>query len=574
MVRHDSFSLSVRSVTVDRSGQPVLHNVSLTVPHNARMAVVGPNGVGKSTLLAVMAGVIQPNSGSVVSHPPGGRIGLLHQELTRSEELTGRDLVARRVGVAETKHAFELATAGLATGDERAAEQYDQALTAWEQAGGFDFDHRLDAVAGDLGLRAETLNRPTATLSGGQLTKVGLASIMISRFDITLLDEPTNNLDRHGLELLEAWVLDHEQPLVLVSHDRSFLERTVTSVARIVANGFSEADGNVTVFRGGWGEYEEQVATARRHAEERYETYATERDRLHKLAQQKREWADRGTSRARNNPADNDRNRYQYDMDGADKQIGAAKAVVKRLEKLDVVERPWQPWELRFSIAEAERGSAEVIVADDLVLLRQRPEGPFRLGPISVVIGWGERVLIDGPNGSGKSTLLEGLLGRLPADSGSATIGPSIIVGEIGQLRSSFTMATTPGTQATAATPKVDATEATLLQLFANESGLDYTESRSLLAKFGLDAAAVQRPATTLSPGQRTRAELALFQARGVNLIILDEPTNHLDMEAIGQLEQALSTFTGTLLVVSHDRTFREALAITRTIDLNQQHAT
>lgn len=573
MVRHESYSLSVRSVTVDRSGRPVLHNVGLTVPHDACMAVVGPNGVGKSTLLAVMAGTLQPRSGSVVTHPPGGRIGLLDQELTRSEELTGRDLVAIRVGVAETRHEFELASEALATGEVHAAERYDRALTAWEQAGGFDFDHRLDAVAADLGLRPETLNRPTATLSGGQLTKVGLASIMVSRFDITLLDEPTNNLDGPGLELLETWVLEHPQPLVLVSHDRSFLERTVTSVARIVANGFSETDGNVTVFTGGWNEYEEQVATARRHAEERYENYAGERDRLQKLAQQKREWADRGASRARKNPADNDRNRYQYDMDGADKQIGAAKAVAKRLEKLDAVERPWQPWELRFSIAEADRGSAEVIVAEDLVLRRRRPEGPFRLGPISAVIGWGERILVDGPNGSGKSTLLEGLLGRLPPDSGSATVGPSIIIGEIGQLRSSFTAATTPEQPATAETPRTEASDASLLQLFANESGLDYTESRSLLAKFGLDAAAVQRTATTLSPGQRTRAELALFQARGVNLIVLDEPTNHLDMEAIGQLEQALSTFTGTLLVVSHDRSFREALDITRTIDLNQLNA-
>ncbi len=566
MVRHDPFTLTVNSATVDRSGQPVLRNVSLTVPHNARMAVVGPNGVGKSTLLAVMAGRLQPTSGSVSTHPPGGHVGLLDQELTRSPDQTGRQLVAERVGVAAASDEFEAATDALATGESGAADRYDQALSSWEKAGGFDFDHRLDSVAESLGLDQAVLDRPTATLSGGQLTKVGLASIMVSRFDVTLLDEPTNNLDRHGLEFLEDWLVATEHPVVLVSHDRRFLERIITSVARIVGNGFNPSTGNVEVFTGSWADYEEQVATARRHAQERYDNYTTERDRLQQLAQQKREWAARGERRARKNPADGDRHRYQYDMDGADKQIGAAKAVAKRLEKLDVVERPWQPWELRFSIAESDRGSAEVIVADNLVLRREPPSSsgaaPFVLGPISTVVGWGERILIDGPNGSGKSTLLDGLLGRLVPASGSVTLGPATIVGEIGQLRTQFL-----------APPSAVAPES-LLQVFANESGLDYTDSRSLLAKFGLDAATVQRQATTLSPGQRTRAELALFQARGVNLIVLDEPTNHLDMEAIEQLEQALGTFTGTLLVVSHDHHFREALEISRTIDLSRPPAT
>ena len=561
MTNHSPTSLAVRSVTVDRSGHTVLDNVSLTVSDGARMAVVGPNGVGKSTLLAMMAGQLAPTSGAVGTQPPGGRVGLLDQELIRSTELIGREIVAQRVGVADARAEFESATAALASGDITAhgggenslADRYDRALTAWEQAGGFDFDHRVESAALELGLDPEALDRPTATLSGGQLTKVGLVSILVSTFDVTLLDEPTNNLDRHGLDALEQWVLGHGRAIVLVSHDRRFLERTVTSVACLVANGYDRAEGNLTQFTGTWAEYEEQVATARRRAEQQYEEYTTERQRLQSLAQQKREWADRGRSRARKNPADNDRFRYMYDMDGAQKQIGAAKAVTKRLEKLEVVERPWQPWELRFAIAEVDRGSAEVIVARDLVLRRERPQDPehtFELGPLSLVIGWGERVLIDGPNGSGKTTLLLGLLGRLTPASGAVTIGPSVVIGEVGQLRTAFL------------------TSETLLEVFATESGLDYTESRSLLAKFGLDATAVGRTADTLSPGQRTRAELALFQARGVNLIVLDEPTNHLDMEAIEQLEQALDTFGGTLLVVSHDRSFREAVDTNRSIDL------
>ena len=230
----------------------------------------------------------------------------------------------------------------------------------------------------------------------------------------------------------------------------------------------------------------------------------------------------------------------------AESQIGAAKAVSNRLDRLEVVEKPWQPWQLQFAIAEAPRGSADVLVARDLVVER----GSFRLGPVSLTIHWGERVLVDGPNGSGKTTLVDGLLGRLEPAAGTATRGPSVVVGTVGQLRQTFL------------------TDEPLLAVFGREAGLDPTDSRSLLAKFGLDADAVARSADRLSPGQQTRAELAVFQARGVNLIVLDEPTNHLDMEAIEQLESALAEFNGTLLVVTHDQRFREALRIDRVVSL------
>ncbi len=553
MAQHLPVTLVARGLSVDRGGHDVLHNATITITPGDRMAVVGPNGVGKSTLLLALAGRIAIRSGTVTRHPPSGRIGLLDQVLERSEVATGRALVAARIGVADARLEFEAATRALAEPADGAggvsdgtADRYDAALTAWESVGGFDFDHRLEAACLELGLEHHHLDRTTATLSGGQLAKLGLASIMISRFDITLLDEPTNNLDRHGLAVLERWVNRHDGAILMVSHDRTFLEHTITSVARIEANGFDPASGNVEVFTGGWRDYEDQVALARRRAEERFERYTTERDRLSSLAQQKREWADRGTSRAKKRPADNDRNRRMAELDSAERQIGAAKAVSKRLERLEVVDKPWQPWQLRFTIAEAERGSSDVIVTRDLVIER----GAFRLGPVTLTINFGERVLIDGANGSGKTTLVDGLLGRLEAVDGSAALGRSVITGTVGQFRQAFM------------------TDASLLTVFGRHTEVDPTESRSLLAKFGLDAGAVARSADTLSPGQQTRAELAVFQARGVNLIVLDEPTNHLDMEAIEQLEQALADFDGTLLVVTHDQRFREALRIDRVISV------
>ncbi len=548
-------TLVARGLSVDRGGHNVLHNAAITITPDARMAVVGPNGVGKSTLLLALAGRTPIRSGTVTCHPNSGRVGLLDQVLDRSDTVTGRELVADRIGVAGARSEFDDATRALAElpasdGDggmsNTVADRYDAALTAWEAVGGFDFDHRLEAACLELGLDPAHLEQPTATLSGGQLAKLGLASIMISRFDVTLLDEPTNNLDRHGLAVLERWVRRHDGGIVMVSHDRTFLERTITSVARIEANGFDPAVGNVEVFTGGWRDYEDQIALARRHAQERFERYTTERDRLASLAQRKREWADRGASRVKKRPADNDRNRRMKELASADQQIGAAKAVSKRLERLEVVDKPWQPWRLQFTINEAERGSSDVIVARDLTIER----GTFRLGPVSLTVNWGERVLIDGPNGSGKTTLVDGLLGRLEPAGGSVVLGPSTVVGTVGQLRQAF------------------ATADPLIAVFGRHADLDPTESRSLLAKFGLDADTVARSADTLSPGQQTRAELAVFQARGVNLIVLDEPTNHLDMEAIEQLEQALADFGGTLLVVTHDERFRAALRPDRIVSM------
>ncbi len=541
-VSQDPVSLSLKGVTVDRGGRRVLTNVDLTVGHQARMAVVGANGVGKSTLLAVMAGLLSPTEGDVVLQPPGRTVGLLDQDPQRSTIDTARDLIAHRTGIATAQSELESASAALATGNPGVDDRYSAALARMQQLGGFDLEVTVERLAADVGLPVDVLDRPTAKLSGGQLTRVALIATMASRFDMVLLDEPTNNLDGDGLERLERWMSDFPGPIVFVSHDRRFLEATARSVVLLE----DHRDG-VEVFNGGWADYEQRVATARRQAEQRFNDYTAERGRLQQAAQRKREWADRGTSRAKKRPADNDRNRRSYELNSAANQVGAAKKMSDRLNRLEKVDKPWQPWELRLSIEESDRGSSEVAVLNQVVVER----GQFRLGPVSEVITAGERLCIDGPNGSGKTTLVDVILGRLAPTSGTAVCGPSVRFGVIGQARHRFTA------------------DGALLGQFAEASGLDESAARSLLAKFGVDAEALTRAVETLSPGQRTRAELALFQATGVNTIVLDEPTNHLDMPAIEQLEQALSSFSGTLIVVTHDRRFREALAVTRTLKLS-----
>jgi ATPase subunit of ABC transporter with duplicated ATPase domains len=229
-----------------------------------------------------------------------------------------------------------------------------------------------------------------------------------------------------------------------------------------------------------------------------------------------------------------------------EKLASKAKQNERALERLDVVEKPWEGWRLEMDFAAAPRSGDVVARLAGAVVER----GAFRLGPLDLEIGWGERIAMLGPNGSGKTTLLAALLGRLPLAEGSRWFGPGVVVGELDQGRGRFLG------------------DAPLLRAFSDATGLLPQDARSLLAKFGLGAEHVNRPAGTLSPGERTRAQLAVLMAAGVNCLVLDEPTNHLDLPAIEQLEQALDRFPGTVLLVTHDRRLLEAVRVTRTIDL------
>jgi ATPase subunit of ABC transporter with duplicated ATPase domains len=285
-------------------------------------------------------------------------------------------------------------------------------------------------------------------------------------------------------------------------------------------------------------------ATARRHAEEAYANYVDQRDTLKQRAQQQREWALQGQSKVKKSD-ESDKFIRHFKKVQTEKLAGKAAATEKAMERLEVVDKPFEKWELSFSIASAGR-SGDVVRLHAAVVHR----GDFTLGPIDLEIVWGERVAILGPNGSGKTTLLDAILGRIPLDAGERWFGPSVVVGELDQRRHRFFE------------------ERPLLDVFTAEAGVLPQEARSLLAKFGLTAEHVGRSAATLSPGERTRAELALLMARGVNCLVLDEPTNHLDLPAIEQLEQALGTWDGTMLLVTHDRRLLDAVETSREIRL------
>jgi ATPase subunit of ABC transporter with duplicated ATPase domains len=500
--------LAATGVWKSHGSNVVLAEVDLVVPPGGRIGLVGPNGVGKSTLLRLLAGLEQPDRGSVRAT---GAVGYLPQE-TRSDE-TVRAYLARRAGVAGAEARMESLAARLHDQPELAVE-YAEALEAFLARGGGDFDARAHAVC------EIAFERNVATLSGGETARVALASILLGRWDVLLLDEPTNDLDFDGLERLERFVVSHPGGVVVVSHDRAFLDRVVTKVVEL-----DEWTHRATEFAGGWSDYEAERARRLARHYRRYEAFEAEKERVEAQARQMQQWEERGYGQGRKKKKTKD----------------VKKAFEKKLATLERVDKPYEPWELRLGLTVGARSGDLVAELRDAVVER----GSFRLGPLSLEIAWGERVAIVGANGSGKTTLLDALLGRIPLSAGTRRLGAGVVAAELEQTRDGF-----------GAAPLLDRFD------------LPRGEARTLLAKFGLGADDVLRPASSLSPGERTRASLALVVAGGVNCLVLDEPTNHLDVEAIEELERALAGYDGTVLLVTHDRVFLDRFGATRTIEL------
>ena len=539
----------------------VLDGVDLTIGPRSRIGVVGPNGVGKSTLLRILAGLEPADGGRIVAAPPDLTVGYLPQEPQARAGESLATYLGRRTGVAAAEAELERAadamaaanappsqaqpkteTDGQADGTD-AGDRYSAALDRYLALGGPDFESRAAAVCDDLGLPADRLAVEMSQLSGGQAARAALAAILLSRFNVLLLDEPTNDLDFAGLARLERFLHESDGGLVVVSHDRAFLESTVDRVLEL-----DEHDRTATEFGGGWLAYVDAKATARRHAEEAHEKYTSQRGELVERGRMQRQWAVTGARNVKKKATDHDKAQQGFKLNRTEKQASKVRQTETALGRLEVVDKPWEGWDLHMELAPSSRSGDVVARLDRAVVER----GTFVLGPVDLEVRWAERVAITGPNGSGKTTLLRALLGQLPLASGERYLGPGVVVGELDQGRRRFL------------------TDEPLATTFSTASGLFVREARSLLAKFGLTGEHVGRPGASLSPGERTRAALALMMAGGANCLVLDEPTNHLDLPAIEQLEQALDGYDGTLLLVSHDRRLLEAVRTTRTVDVEQ----
>jgi ATPase subunit of ABC transporter with duplicated ATPase domains len=543
--------LRARGVSRSFGGHTVLDDVSVALDGRERVGVVGPNGAGKTTLLRILAGVEPPDAGQMERAPRQLTVGYLPQEPDVDGGETLGDYLARRTGVAEASAQLDRVTAELSE-DPVTHEVYAEALDRFMALGGADLEARAAAVCASVGLRppdpassspAARFGQPLATLSGGEAARAALAAILLSQVDVLLLDEPTNNLDFAGLDLLERFVVGFGGAVGVVSHDRAFLDRTVD---RIV-----ELDGHrhqVRTFAGGWTAYTEARDLARSQQYQAHEQNQAERNRLVERQRSQKQWSERGVKRAKTS-GEPDKNVRASHRERSEKQAAKVRTTERRIDRLETVDKPWEGWRLELNLATTARSGDVVARLEGAVVERGGADG-FRLGPIDLEVAWQDRLAILGANGSGKSTLLRALLGELPLARGRRWVGPGVEIGEMDQARERFGGA--------------DA----VLDTFLAVTDLPRSEARSLLAKFGLGADQVDRRGDELSPGERSRAQLAALMAAGVNCLVLDEPTNHLDIEAIEQLEVALASFDGTLLLVSHDRRFLDSVAVTRTLEL------
>ena len=532
-----SATLQAVGVAAGHGDRDLFRNLDLIVAPGDVVGLVGANGAGKSTLLRILAGLRSPEAGAVRVSPPTAHLGYLAQEPDRVVGETVHEHLSRRTGVAQAQRDLDHFSQALAEGVEGSDDQFSAAFESWLALGAADFDERLATVLSDIGLEVAPGHLMT-DLSGGQAARVGLASLLLSRYDAYLLDEPTNDLDNDGLAVLEDFIDRIDAPVVLVSHDREFLASTVTTVVEI-----DRSLQRVTTYGGSYDSYLDERSVARRQARAAFDEFAGRRAELEARARRQRAWMEKGVRDAIRKQRDNDKVGRKFRSEQSEKQAAKARQTDRMIERLETVDEPRKEWQLQFHIAQAPRSGDVVVTASSATATR----GSFVLGPVDLQLDARDRGAVTGPNGAGKSTLLALLLGRLTPTSGAITIGSGVVVGEVDQARALF-----------------DGDEPLGVTFGREVPDWPTADVRTLLAKFGLGTDHVGRLSSSLSPGERTRAALALLQARGVNLLVLDEPTNHLDLPAIEQLEEALESFDGTVVLVTHDRRMLDTVRLTR----------
>lgn len=503
--------LTAQNVVRQYDTEPVLRDVSFEARPGERIGLVGPNGTGKSTLLRILAGIDDCDKGSVERHPSAD-IAMLEQEIALPEETTLIDVA--RAGLKhlyELRHeAVELAHAMAVEKDEttlaKQHRRYDFLQQELHRLDAYNIDHRVDEVLQGLGFSKEDHDRPLRTFSGGQQNRALLARMLLRDPDVMLLDEPTNHLDIAATEWLEGWLTRTRNAVILVSHDRYFLDRVCTRILELFEGRVTDYPGNFTAY---WNQREERVKVLQRTAERQQEYIEKTEDFIR-------------------------RNQYgQKHAQAADREKKLA-----RLETIDVPNSIPTP-AMRFG--EATRTGDVVIEARGLAKGFTQP----LFQNLDVQIRRGDRVGVLGPNGSGKTTLLRVLLGEIPPDAGTTRLGTGVKIGYYDQ-------------QLASVDPSLDAVEAARPQ---GDPTVNPGMLRNLLAAFGIRGELALQTVGTMSGGERSKVALAKIAAQKVNVLVLDEPTNHLDLWARAGLETALKDFDGTLLFVSHDRYFLDRVA-------------
>ena len=489
-------------------GTKVLDGLTFQVDSGERVGLLGKNGAGKTTVFRILTGEVDYDAGEVTI-APGGRVGLISQIPVYPAGYTVGDVLRSAF---DRLHAIERElkelTEQMGTGDADPAllRRFDRLSAAFEAGGGYDTEIQQSKVCNGLGISREMQEQPFAALSGGEKTRVNLARLILEDTDVLLLDEPTNHLDLRMTEWLEDYLQKFRGTVLTISHDRYFLDHAVDRIIEIV-------DGKAEFYAGNYSFYVEEKE---RRYQERLKQYQKEQakiDQLQEAAERMKVWA----------------------FMGNDKQYKRAFSMEKRIERMNATDKPRKEKSLTARFGEREFAGDEVMIVSGL----KKSFGERTLfSGLELEVAGGERIALLGDNGTGKSTFLKILLGEEYPDEGRVYLGPSVRVGYLPQII------------------KFDNPQRNLVDTMLYAQNCSTQEARDRLAAFKFRGDEVFKSVSTLSGGEQSRLRLCMLMDEKINLLILDEPTNHLDIASREWIEEAVSSFGGNLLFVSHDRYF------------------
>lgn len=527
--------LTVHQLRKSYGVQPILQNINFSLSNGERVGLIGPNGSGKTTLMRILAGFEPADAGQVIPNRSPLRVGYLAQGM----EFDPKDTIQSALGPAPVKPEeleAEFATLAMALSstpeDTDLQARYDLTLAQLTTA------HRpLSSVLAPLGLADYPLDTPVAHLSGGQKTRLMLARVLLEEPHLLLLDEPTNHLDIQMLEWLEGWLESFPGAALIVSHDRAFLDNTVTSILELdpLTHGLRAYEGN-------YADYLEQKITEREKQAQAYQ------DQQDEIAQLRAAAAHiRGLTKMKKGGKADSGDKFAKGFFGnraTKNTAGRAKHIEARIEKLlteERVERPSRSWQMKLDFGAPEHQSKNVLVTENLSI-GYTHNCPLLTG-LNLHIRAGQRIALTGPNGSGKTTLIRTIAGRLSPLGGTLKLGQTVRLGYMAQEQELLD-------------PSLNA-----MQTVQRIAPFNETEARHFLHFFLFSGDDPLRPTRDLSFGERARLQLGLLVAQGCTFLILDEPINHLDIPSRARFEQALTQFNGTILAVVHDRYFIEQFA-------------
>lgn len=527
--------LKLSNITKHYGNALILDGVSFVLNAGERVGLIGPNGCGKTTLLRIITGQIAPDTGGVQITPSHARLGYLEQGFAQHGAATvaqflqlGEEVLAEaEARVATLATALSKQESGV-----QLLEDYSEALARLESlATAQPAAHEAESVLAGLGLGHVDFETPLAILSGGQKTRLGLAQLLVHRPDIVLLDEPTNHLDIEALEWLETWLRGYLGAALIVSHDRTFLDNTVTRIF--------DLDPETHMLAEYVGNYSAYIETWERQREKQLAQWRDEQEEIHRIQADIHRTAMHAMSvELTTKPHDFTIRRY------AKKVAKKAKSRERKLERyMDSDERAEKPklsWRMKLEFVDLPESGREVLVLENLAA---GYHGAALFQGVNAVLGSGERVALIGPNGTGKTTLLKVIMGQLTPLTGRVRLGTNVKVGYYAQEQELLDPASTP------------------FEVVRAVADMSDTEVRSFLHYYLFSGDDVFTLVGALSYGERARLALARMAATGCNFLLLDEPINHLDIPSRTQFERAMTAFEGTVLAVVHDRYFINAFA-------------